>query len=208
MIKSIHLDNFTPFQLCDDSPEWYRADIYTFEQPFEIEPTTGKHDFNTCEGCQQNLKQIETYLTQRFEGTNERPGFPFCCPQHSHLVKEKEFIRSDFVSVPNMVARKAIYTRQHIINNHHLDNWYMVITDYILWAIESFGSMPKGCGEPLYLSIYRHFIIDDLKKDDTEIPLEKRRKLLDFFDTLRNQEKAANTDINVLIVDEKVHTFK
>jgi hypothetical protein len=68
--------------------------------------------------------------------------------------------------------------------------------------------MPKGCGEPLYLSIYRHFIIDDLKKDDTEIPLEKRRKLLDFFDTLRNQEKAANTDINVLIVDEKVHTFK
>ena len=33
-------------------------------------------------------------------------------------------------------------------------NYRWIITDYVLWAIDSFSSRPKGCGEPLYLSSY------------------------------------------------------
>jgi len=169
-----------------------------FEPPFEIEPTKGEHDFTTCEGCKKNLAELTSRLTVKFEGNAQKKSFPFCCSQHSNLLKVKEFNRASFTNVPVMVARKIIYTNQHIINNHSSENWYKVITDYIEWVIESFGQMPKGCGERLYLSDYFFYVTDLLERNE-EIKAETKARLREFIITYQPPSENPKTDLNVLL---------
>ena len=125
-----------------------------FEKPFEIEPIEGEHDFNTCKGCQTSIKEITKNLKKRFDGYEGKQGFPFCCTPHSNLIKLKEFDRASFEKVPEMVAKKIIYTNQQITNKYGSESWYKDVTDYIEWAIMSFGQMPENCGTPLYVDEY------------------------------------------------------
>jgi hypothetical protein len=186
-------------EFCGKPVMWQMDTNGAFELPFEIEPTTGEHDFNTCEVCQKNLKELIKRLTEKFEGKHKDGAkpFPFCCTPHSELTKLKGFNRADFISVPEMVARKIIYTNQHIINNHRSENWYKVITDYIEWVIESFGQMP-GKAEPLYLSDY-FFYITNLLERNTDIEKGRKNRLLEFLKACRTPTKKRKTDLNVLL---------
>ena len=199
MIKrhtTAYLGKIEPINLCG-KPIMYQVEMDFYEPPFEVEPTHGEHDFNTCNGCQQKLKIMGEWFQSRFNGSNEKQGFPFCCEQHANLVKMKEFNRESFLAVPAMTARKIIYTQQHIINNHNANDWYKIITDYIVWVVESFGSMPQNCGEPLYLSNYLDNVVDIFDQFE-DISQEKRKKLLEFINSLKNP-KQSQTDFNVLV---------
>lgn len=176
----------------------YEAAVSSFELPFEVEPTKGEHDFNKCEGCQRNLKVLTANFTEKFNGNKDKKGFPFCCSNHSNLLKFKEFNRVDFVNVPEMAARKIIYANQHIINNYNSENWYRVITDYIDVLFQSFGQMPKGYGEPFLLGNFLNRITDAVNKNK-EIPTEKKTRILEFLNSYNTPAKEQQTDLNILL---------
>jgi len=193
----IFVKNPKPVEFCGKILFW-QMDLNTFEVPFEVEPTKGDHDFNKCEGCRKNLKQITQWLTELFEGKGQKKAFPFCCTEHENLVKLNIFDRRLFVNVPVMTAKKIIYTNQHIINNHISKNWYKTITDYIEYTKESFGQIPNGSGEPLYLRAYFFYVIDLLKRNN-EIPAEKKNRILEFLNTYLTPNATPKTDLNILL---------
>lgn len=201
MIKrhtTFYVKDISPVEFCGKTVMYQMNLNGAFELPFEIEPTKGEHDFTTCKGCQKTLAELTKRLTEKFEGNQQKKGFPFCCSYHSNLVKVKEFNRALFANVPVMVAKKIIYTNQHIINNHSTENWYKVITDYIEWAVESFGQMPNDCGERLYLSDYFFYVTDLLKRNE-EIKAEKKTRLLEFLNTYQTPNESPKTDFNILL---------
>lgn len=198
--KGIGNTKLTPIDFFGETWGWMLETEQGFlAEPKETEPTTGEHDFNTCENCQNIRKELIKRLTKKFNGTEQKQGFPFCCSHHSNLTKVKEFNRASFVSVPEMVADKIIYTNQHIINNHENENYYKDITDYIDYTVESFGQMPNSCGEPLYLSDY-FFYVTDLLTRNTEISKERKNRLLEFLEAHQTPPtKNKNTDLNILL---------
>jgi hypothetical protein len=188
-----------PIEFCGNPVMWQMDINGAFEKPFETQPIEGEHDFNTCEGCKKTLKELIKRLTEKFEG-NHKDGakpFPFCCTHHSELTKLKEFNRADFISVPEMVARKIIYTNSHIKNNHQTETYYKDITDYIDYTVESFGQMP-GNAEPLYLSDY-FFYITDLLERNTEVEKGRKNRLLEFLKAYRTPTETPKTDFNILL---------
>jgi hypothetical protein len=196
---TIFVKDIKPIEFCGKHVMWQMDLNGAFEKPFETQPTEGEHDFNTCEGCQKILKELIKRLTEKFEG-NHKDGakpFPFCCTHHSELTKLKEFNRVDFVGVPEMVARKIIYTNSHIKNNHHSETYYKDITDYINYTVESFGQMP-GNAEPLYLSYY-FFYITDLLERNTDIEKGRKSRLLEFLKAYRTPTETPKTDFNILL---------
>ena len=198
--KGIGNTKLTPIDFCGKTWGWMLETEQGFlAEPKKTEPTTGEHDFNTCVGCQNTRKELIKRLTEKFNGTKQKQGFPFCCSYHSNLTKVKEFNRASFVSVPEMVADKIIYTNQHITNNHENENYYKDITDYIDYTVESFGQMPNSCGEPLYLSGY-FFYVTDLLTRNTEISKERKTRLLEFLEAHQTPPtKNKNTDLNILL---------
>lgn len=202
MIKrhtTFYVNKLKPIDFCGKTVMWQMDLNGAYETPFKTEPTTGEHDFNTCEGCQNTRKELIKRLTEKFNGTEQKQGFPFCCSHHSNLTKVKEFNRASFVPVPEMVADKIIYTNSHIINNHENENYYKDITDYIDYTVESFGQMPNSCGEPLYLSDY-FFYVTDLLTRNTEISKERKNRLLEFLEAHQTPPtKNKNTDLNILL---------
>lgn len=200
--KGIGNTKLTPIDFCGKTWGWMLETEQGFlAEPKETKPTTGKHDFNTCEGCQNNRKTLVNNLSAKFTGTHKKDAkpFPFCCPWHENLIKVKEFNRASFVSAPEMVADKIIYTNCQIINNHENENYYKDITDYIDYTVESFGQMPNSCGEPLYLSDYFCYVIDLLTRN-TEISKERKNRILEFLKAYQNPPtKNKNTDLNILL---------
>jgi len=198
--KGIRNTKLTPIDFCGKT--WglmLETEQGFLVEPKKTEPTTGEHDFNTCEDYQNIRKELIKMLTEKFNGTEQKQGFPFCCSHHSNLTKVKEFNRASFVSVPEMVADKIIYTIQHITNNHENENYYKDITDYIYYTVVSFGLMPNGCGEPLYLSDY-FFCVTGFLTQNTEISKERKNRLLEFLEALQTPPtKNKNTDLNILL---------
>lgn len=198
--KGIGNTKLTPIDFCGKTWGWMLETEQGFlAEPKETEPTTGEHDFNTCEGCQNTRKELIKILTEKFNGTEQKQGFPFCCSHHSNLTKVKEFNRVSFVPVPEMVADKIIYTNQHITNNHENENYYKDITDYIDYTVESFGQMPNGCGGALFIGDY-FFYVTDLLTRNTEISKERKNRLLEFLEAHQTPPtKNKNTDLNILL---------
>jgi len=192
------VNEIKPLEFCGKIVAWDVGLNGAFELPFEIEPTTGEHDYTTCEGCKKTLTELTKTLTKKFNGNEQKKGFPFCCSHHSNLVKVKQFERAFFVNVPVMVVKKILYTNQHIINNHSSENWYKVITDYIEWAVESFGKMPNDCGESLYLSDYFLYVTDLLKRNK-EMKAETKARLLEFLNKYQTPNESPKTDWNILL---------
>ena len=196
---TLFVKDLKPIEFCGKPVMWEMVTNGAFEKPFETQPTEGEHDFNTCEGCQKTLKELISRLTEKFEGNHKdgaRP-FPFCCTHHSELTKLKEFNRADFISVPEMVARKIIYTNSHIINNHQSETYYKDIADYIDYTVESFGQMP-GNAEPLYLSDY-FFYITDLLELNTEVERGRKNRILELLKAYRTPTETPKTDFNILL---------
>ncbi len=198
--KGIGNTKLTPIDFCGKTWGWMLETERGFlAEPKETEPTIGEHDFNTCDSCQSTHKELIKRLTEKFNGTERNKGFPFCCSQHSNLIKVKEFNRASFVSIPKMVADKIIYTNQHIKNNHKDENYYKDITDYIDYTVESFGQMPNDCGGALFIADY-FFYVTDLLKRNTEISEERKNRLLEFLDAHQTPiTKNKNTELNILL---------
>lgn len=169
-----------------------------YEPPYNITPTKGFHDFRQCEGCKLLLKQLISSFQAIFVGDNTRKGFPFCCEHHANLVKLNQFRKGHFANAPSMAARKIIYTYQHIVNSHNKSNWYQETTDYIEWAIESFGDMPQGCGSTLFLREFLS-VIKKLLINNVEYDIQKKQQILDFLQSAEDSQESFHNEVGHLI---------
>ncbi len=175
---------------------WQKVSFDKYKPPYPIEPTEGEHDFRTCEGCMtaqhDNKKKLET----QFNGTDKKLPFPLCCEWHKNLSKLKEFDRSHFANAAEITAQKITYVSVHITNRlkdaengkTDLETALKDITDYIDYALESFGKMPTGCGEPLFRNYFLNRIIHPLKGLKKSEP---RNHILSFLHKKQNPSPVA-----------------
>lgn len=183
---------------CGKTIGWKHNVESDFTKPFEIEAIPGKHDYKTCQHCQNSLTQLMKKFTLKYTGNKTTKGFPYCCSLHENLINYKGFKRNEFDHVPEMAAYKITFTRQHIINNIESKEWYKKITDYIEWAVLSFGSMPKDCGEPFLLSPYIRDIRSYLESNKV-FNILRRNQLVKFIDKIDNPENDEKKDLQVLL---------
>ena len=174
-------------------------DIYS--APTEIKQIEGKHNLKECKDCQSNLKANKDFLIRLYKGKENKPAFPNCCEYHNKASKHKSFRQEDFEKVPEWTAYKITFTQQHMINSIDNDSWYKDITDYIEYAVASFGIMPNRA-YPLFLDNYFYAIKNFLNQEE-KVSISERIKLdaiLDYIDKLKNPvDNANNTDLNILI---------
>lgn len=170
----------------------------SFEKQFEIKYfKQEKHNMDTCEGCRKShatiLKQMQVYFNE----------FPLCCEHHSKLIKQPWFDKRDFNDLPKMVADKVLFTHHHIINNLDADNWKEELTNYIEYAIASFGQIPEGFGEPIALSKYLGYVVElqnDLKLTGVDKKYIDRQKfIINFLDNYGKPTDKVKTDLNLLL---------
>lgn len=186
------VDSFKTIKYCNT--EIVELTGSAFQLPYETEPTKGEHDYNTCENCKKSFKIIFDLITVRFA------KFPLCCAGHSNLAKAKWFNKDEFGDIPTMVANKVIFTKQHIINNIDSENWYDKITNYIKHTIESFGQMPSGFGEAVFLSDFLQHVAESIKANKG-IQSDKQARILDYikFKQRPNSKKPNRVDIEILL---------
>lgn len=169
-----------------------------FELPYTINPIIGEHNLSNCENCQKLVELLKARFTKLFNGNGLNPGFPDCCKFHSNLNTISEFSRELYLETPEMSAYKFIYSYHHFLNNIENDNWYILITNYIEYVAESFGQMPKDCGNPLFLNEYfeylKHYI-----QETKDTPKEKRNQIIDFINSYYEIGQEPTADFNKLM---------
>lgn len=158
-------------------------------KPYSIDPTEGDiHDYNNCDSCKNVRNAITELLKKKYE------KFPFCCKWHQNLLNIKEFNKLDYINGPQMSADKVIYCYQHILNNQDKDNWKQDITNYLEYAIESFGNFPEGCGIPLFLQEFIEQLLYRIE-NNKDIKCDVKQYIKLYFDDFM-RPAASNKKIN------------
>ena len=93
-----------------------------------------------------------------------------------------------------MSADKVIYCYQHILNNQDKDNWKQDITNYLEYAIESFGNFPEGCGIPLFLQEFIEQLLYRIE-NNKDIRCDVKQYIKLYFDDFM-RPAASNKKIN------------
>ncbi|MBO0324133.1 hypothetical protein J0X14_17620 [Muricauda sp. CAU 1633] len=134
-----------------------------FEFPFKVEPTLTKHNLLNCQDCKNHYDK----LIQGFNDTLKR--FPNCCSSHSKLINLGEFAVGNYSDSAIWSADKIMFSYHHFLEFIDNDEWYKEITDYFEYCIESYGSFPRGYGEPFLLSNYFSCLLHLINHIKTEL---------------------------------------
>lgn len=192
-----YVDTINPINFCGDTI-LHQVDCDLYQVPYDIvEPKKGEHDYKTCQGCIEFKTKLEQAFRISFWGNGkDHMPFPYCCERHKNLVlQEGLFNLDDFISQPESVATKVIYTRQQILNCIELESWFEDITDYIAYAVNSFGKYPSKCGMPLFLNHYYDQTYNFLQQQ-TDLPRWKIDRLIKF---INSKDSENQSDFNILI---------
>ena len=158
LIKAFYLQDSRIAISGDRTINYGRGTYYAL--PFPIEPTEGKHDYRTCETCQNHHKKIIEQLKKRVK------KFPNCCGPHKRLLSLKDFNRSDYRNSDKQCADKVIFTYQHILNKQSSKIWQAEISQYLDNAINSFGVFPEEYGAPFLLTDYISYVRQLIANND------------------------------------------
>lgn len=163
-----------------------RSDIW--DPGYFIEPYHEYNQHKDFPNCCEFHKSIISLLNDWFS------TFPNCCDNHKNLITKEWFKKELYADIPMKVVTSISYTCSFINQNIGLDNWYKEITDFIDYAIESFGTPNVGAERFINMLIY--WVENKLK-----LPKEfewKRKQLLDFFKSTTEVSNKDNTDLNLL----------
>jgi len=189
---SLLVESASTINFCGKQIHTFRGQAY--QPPFKVEPTTGdKHDYKTCVGCQENYNRDLENAKRKFE------LFPDCCENHKNLKDYSFFNKENYIDFPEQFADKALFTKNHIINNIEKEDWFIDITNYLDYIIKSFGQSPNKCGEPLmvtaFIELIRRFLRDNVKV----FKVGKVESLIDFLDNYYEPVNERETDLNLLL---------
>ena len=119
--------------------------------------------------------------------------FPNCCDQHKAMVSKWWYNKANYSGIAEKIVKQLSYTEHHISERINIDDWYKDITDYIEYNVSSFGH--PAIGLHLYLGNVQNYI----KNTKSEIPKNKKQRLIKFIETYYNSPKEqTKTDLNIL----------
>ncbi|HMQ06048.1 MAG TPA: hypothetical protein PKC30_02050 [Saprospiraceae bacterium] len=155
--------------------------IEGYEPPTNKE--TGEQFPNCCPFHKSVFEKAESWFSK----------FPNCCDQHKAMVSKWWYNKANYSGIAEKIVKQLSYTEHHISERINIDDWYKDITDYIEYNVSSFGH--PAIGLHLYLGNVQHYI----KNTKSEIPNDKRQRLIEFTETYYNNPKEhPNTDLNIL----------
>lgn len=165
-----------------------------FELPFPTQPIKGEHDYQTCDGCQELLKNIAGKVQKQFD------KFPNCCKSHAKLTGQPWFDVSEFhkLNITQLVSEKVVFTYQHVLNTIDNDDYFDDITDYIDYTTGSFGSFPGDFGPPLFLYDYLVWTKNKLELNK-KLPEERKLTLINYVNDILDGRPKDNTDLGLLV---------
>jgi hypothetical protein len=109
------------------------------------------------------------------------------------MVSKWWYNKANYSGIAEKIVKQLSYTEHHISERINIDDWYKDITDYIEYNVSSFGH--PAIGLHLYLGNVQHYI----KNTNSEIPKNKRQRLIEFIETYYNSPKEqTKTDLNIL----------
>jgi len=154
-------------------------------------------DFPNCCNYHSSInKQLEEWFVE----------FPNCCEIHKELVKHEWFKKEDYLDIPQKIIIQLEYVANFITVNIKNDNWFELISDYIEYTIESYGTPSVGSGK---LVIYLKNWIKNNYISKEDFPNWKRNQILEFLESYENPSERPKTDMNVLYstVQRWIKTF-
>lgn len=155
--------------------------IEGYEAPTNKE--TGEQFPNCCPFHKSVFEGAESWFSK----------FPNCCDQHKAMVSKWWYNKANYSGIAEKIVKQLSYTEHHISERINIDDWYKDITDYIEYNVSSFGH--PAIGLHLYLGNVQHYI----KNTNSEIPINKRQRLIEFIETYYNSPKEqTKTDLNIL----------
>ncbi len=155
--------------------------IEGYEAPTNKE--TGEQFPNCCPFHKSVFEGAESWFSK----------FPNCCDQHKAMVSKWWYNKANYSGIAEKIVKQLSYTEHHISERINIDDWYKDITDYIEYNVSSFGH--PAIGLHLYLGNVQHYI----KNTNSEIPKNKRQRLIEFIETYYNSPKEqTKTDLNIL----------
>ena len=155
--------------------------IEGYEAPTNKE--TGEQFPNCCPFHKSVFEGAESWFSK----------FPNCCDQHKAMVSKWWYNKANYSGIAEKIVKQLSYTEHHISERINIDDWYKDITDYIEYNVSSFGH--PAIGLHLYLGNVQHYI----KNTNSEIPKNKRQRLIEFIETYYNSpEEQTKTDLNIL----------
>lgn len=174
---------------------FFSMDVDTFEPPFEVVHFEGEHNLKGCQGCRNSLEKMKIGMKDYFK------KFPNCCNAHQNLLKQDWFYVGNYSDLGDKVAYKVIYMLHHTINNIERDDWYLEITSYLEYVLESFGQFPSDCGAPAGLSQAKSYLLELLKiaEFDNKEMNPRKEQIMEFVSKYREVKEDKNSDINLLI---------
>lgn len=155
--------------------------IEGYEAPINKE--TGEQFPNCCPFHKSVFEGAESWFSK----------FPNCCDQHKAMVSKWWYNKANYTGIAEKIVKQLSYTEHHISERINIEDWYKDITDYIEYNVSSFGH--PAIGLHLYLGNVKHYI----ENTKSEIPKDKRLRLIEFIETYYNSSGETNkTDLNIL----------
>lgn len=155
--------------------------IEGYEAPTNKE--TGEQFPNCCPFHKSVFEGAESWFSK----------FPNCCDQHKAMVSKWWYNKANYSGIAEKIVKQLSYTEHHISERINIDDWYKDITDYIEYNVSSFGYPAIGLN--LYLGNVQQYI----KNTNSEIPINKRQRLIEFIETYYNSPtETPKTDLNIL----------
>lgn len=200
MNKTFYINEVEKIDFCGQTMLMFRGS--NFALPYNIIASDGNHSYKTCSGCLGTKKSVMVDLGKM------RTKFPNCCEGHARLVSFGKYKELDFDNLEEPTADKVMFTYHHVVNNIENDNWFTDITDYISYAIDSFGSFPTGYGSPFLLSSYYAIVknlvdgIPPIFECETITKKELCRRITELLKYLTGVFEATeknDSDLNILL---------
>lgn len=156
-----------------------------WDEGFEAKPIDGYEEPENFPNCCLYHESVFENVTKWFD------TFPDCCETHRKIKSRYKFNRDNFSHVPKKVLRQLSYTEYFIGSRIDADNWYKDMTDYITYNLHSFGT--PNIGGNWYFDYLEYYI-----KEAKQLPVDKRKRLLEYLDNQNNPPSKQKTDLNIL----------
>ena len=198
--KTFYIDKINEIEYCESKIMYLSGS--EFEIPFPVERTETDHTLENCETCADHHQS----LISEFQAKLDK--FPNCCTDHNNLLQLKEFAVGNFSEVPKWSADKIMFSYHHFLHWIDKDEWYEEITQFFNYCIESYGSFPSKCGEPLEFGNYFACLLHNIKHNrgklksdeiDKKIVQERLEKIISYLESFNDIRENIDTDINLLL---------
>lgn len=174
--------------------------FHVFRSPYPIKPVKGKHSLDSCKGCKETYQYLINDLKARVA------DFPNCCESHKRLLKLQGFDKAKFQDIEIQLANKIMFCYHHFVNHLDDENWLIESTDYYEYFLDSFGSMPKGHGEPFKRGFAINAIIklltgylDDYEGELTNVEVNTRvNRIIEIVERSTKQIDSEPFNVNTL----------